>query len=177
MSHTRVGVSNTRVGLSNTGVSVSNTRVGVSNTLPFAAGDEDKSLVYIFPKKTTLKHRLGTDDALFVDFIGTFHARVFEGVAKSHLRIKAIVCKSPKRRCLSFSLNLPPPTLWRGLSPCLVVSSPEIKWTGPKGNEAEARHKYEVPEEVWWVAEQGRAQPDHPRLCQISSFQQASENR
>ncbi|KAJ1482515.1 kinase domain protein [Baffinella frigidus] len=34
------------------------------------AGDEDKSLVYIFPKKTTLKHRLGTDDALFVDFIG-----------------------------------------------------------------------------------------------------------
>lgn len=34
-----------------------------------AAGDEDKSLVYIFPKKTTLKHRLGTDDALFVDFV------------------------------------------------------------------------------------------------------------
>ena len=95
---------------------VSRTRVGVSNTLSFAAGDEDKSLVYIFPKKTTLKHRLGTDDALFVDFIGTFHARVFEGVAKSHLRIKAIVCKSPKRRCLSFSLNLTPPSPWRGTS-------------------------------------------------------------
>ena len=45
----------------------------------FAAGDEDKSLVYIFPKKTTLKHRLGTDDALFVDFIGTLSA-VFGGV-------------------------------------------------------------------------------------------------
>jgi len=26
--------------------------------------------VYIFPKKTSLKHRLATDDELFVDFVG-----------------------------------------------------------------------------------------------------------
>ena len=32
--------------------------------------DGERSLVYIFPKKTTLKHRLGTDDELFVDFVG-----------------------------------------------------------------------------------------------------------
>eukprot|EP00960_Hanusia_phi_P049052 759328-Hanusia_phi.AAC.2 len=33
--------------------------------------DDNGSLVYIFPKKTTLRHRLGTDDALFIDFIVT----------------------------------------------------------------------------------------------------------
>ncbi|EKX31033.1 hypothetical protein GUITHDRAFT_83483, partial [Guillardia theta CCMP2712] len=31
--------------------------------------DDNGSLVYIFPKKTTLRHRLGTDDELFIDFI------------------------------------------------------------------------------------------------------------
>ena len=31
--------------------------------------DDDRSLVYIFPKKTSLKHRLATDDTLFVDFV------------------------------------------------------------------------------------------------------------
>ena len=31
--------------------------------------DDDRSLVYIFPKKTNLKHRLGTDDELFIDFV------------------------------------------------------------------------------------------------------------
>mmetsp|Transcript_36729 Transcript_36729/g.88778 ORF Transcript_36729/g.88778 Transcript_36729/m.88778 type:complete len:287 (+) Transcript_36729:551-1411(+) len=31
--------------------------------------DDERSLVYILPKKTTLKHRLGTDDELFIDFV------------------------------------------------------------------------------------------------------------
>mmetsp|Transcript_24378 Transcript_24378/g.38333 ORF Transcript_24378/g.38333 Transcript_24378/m.38333 type:complete len:206 (+) Transcript_24378:226-843(+) len=31
--------------------------------------DDERSLVYIFPKRTTLKHRLGTEDELFIDFI------------------------------------------------------------------------------------------------------------
>mmetsp|Transcript_11201 Transcript_11201/g.26422 ORF Transcript_11201/g.26422 Transcript_11201/m.26422 type:complete len:575 (-) Transcript_11201:147-1871(-) len=31
--------------------------------------DEDRSLVYIFPKRSTLKHRLGTEDPLFLNFL------------------------------------------------------------------------------------------------------------
>ena len=31
--------------------------------------DEERSLVYIFPKKTSLQHRLASSDALFVEFI------------------------------------------------------------------------------------------------------------
>jgi serine/threonine protein kinase len=31
--------------------------------------DDDRSFVYIFPKRTTLKHRLATDDELFLDFV------------------------------------------------------------------------------------------------------------
>ena len=42
------------------------------------------------------------------------HARVFEGVAKSHFLLKALVFKSQKRGSLRFSLNEPPQTLWRG---------------------------------------------------------------
>jgi len=30
--------------------------------------DDDRHFVYIFPKRTSLKHRLGTDDELFLDF-------------------------------------------------------------------------------------------------------------
>jgi hypothetical protein len=37
--------------------------------------DDERSLVYIFPKKTTLAHRLGTDDALFIDFVSEWRLR------------------------------------------------------------------------------------------------------
>ena len=44
----------------------------------------------------------------------SYHARVFEGVAKSHFLLKAVIFKSQMRTLVRFLLNLPPPTLWRG---------------------------------------------------------------
>ena len=54
--------------------------------------DDDRSLVYIFPKKTTLKHRLATDDALFVDFVGSLLQVTLDVSMCAHFIVCVCVC-------------------------------------------------------------------------------------
>ena len=54
--------------------------------------DDDRSLVYIFPKKTTLKHRLATDDALFVDFVSSLLQVTLDVSMCAHFIVCVCVC-------------------------------------------------------------------------------------